>query len=99
MTEVIVNKGFHAQDLAEIRAAMIDMGKRDGDQWAEHRAAGIVREGQHNDAQIDVIKPDGTVVRTEVLEIINVNGDRDTLFQIDANLMGELFPKPARNRL
>lgn len=65
--------------LAEARRIMTEMGQRDGDPWAEHKAAGIVREGIHSDTQITGVRTDGTLVELNVSPIAINNGEQ-TLF-------------------
>ena len=87
MVDAVEYRGSPPETVAKARRAA-------GDQWAEHRAAGIVRAGQQKHAQIEVVTPEGITILTDVKATVPLNKGADTLYIVDSNVMTQIFPKP-----
>lgn len=85
--------------LSEARRIMIDMGKRDGDPLAEHRAAGVAWDGVRLETDVTAVKPDGTLVELKG-QSMAVRGGEQTLFVPDrahVTVFAGLFTRHARH--
>ncbi len=94
MVDAVEYRGGPPEAVAEARRVMSEMGRRAGDQWAEHREAGIVRSGQQEHRQIEVVTPDGITILTDVKKTVSLNKGADTLYLVDSAVMTQIFPKP-----
>ncbi len=85
--------------LAEARRIMVEMGKRDGDSLAEHKAAGVAWDGVRLETNVTAVKPDGTLVELRG-ESMAVRGGEQTLFVPDrthTTVFAGLFKRHARH--
>ena len=70
-----------------------------GQDWSQFRAAGLFRDGVHNDTRITARTPDGNEIDMDVVPM-HVNGGQDTLFAAppeEAASMARILPKKQTN--
>jgi hypothetical protein len=71
--------------------------RRGPDTWENYRAAGLVRDGIHEDTMITVVSATGKQIEAAVRGTVVIE-DTATLFVLeDSAVMAQIFPKTSRS--